>query len=81
MARSENVVHAHMFHVTWDNDSLVFCFAKSKSDQTGRNRDQIIAKHYDKFLLQEFWLVTWACIQLGKGVLAMLVPDQLSHHL
>ncbi|KAL3771060.1 hypothetical protein ACHAWU_006437 [Discostella pseudostelligera] len=40
MARSENVVHAHMFHVTWDNDSLVFRFVKSKGDQTGRNRDQ-----------------------------------------
>jgi hypothetical protein len=32
MARSENVVHAHMFHVTWDNDSLVFRFVKSKGD-------------------------------------------------
>ena len=40
MARLENVVHAHMFHVTWDNDSLVFRFVKSKGDQTGRNRDQ-----------------------------------------
>ena len=40
MARSENVVHAHMFHITWENDSLVFRFVKSKGDQTGRNRDQ-----------------------------------------
>lgn len=40
MARSENVVHAHMFHITWDNDSLIFRFVKSKGDQTGRNRDQ-----------------------------------------
>lgn len=40
MARSENVVHAHMFHITWENDSLVFRFVKSKGDQTGKNRDQ-----------------------------------------
>ena len=40
MARLENVVHAHMLHVTWDNDSLVFRFVKSKGDQTGRNKDQ-----------------------------------------
>ena len=30
MARSENVVHAHMFHITWENDSLVFRFVKSE---------------------------------------------------
>jgi len=40
MARSENVVHAHMFHITWENDSLVFRFVKSKGDQTGKKRDQ-----------------------------------------
>jgi hypothetical protein len=40
MARSENVVHAHMFHITWENDSLVFRFVKSKGDQTGKNSDQ-----------------------------------------
>ncbi len=39
MAQSENVVHAHMFHITWENDSLVFLFMKS--DQTGKNRDQV----------------------------------------
>ena len=40
MARSENVVHAHIFYVHWDANCLVFCFVKSKGDQTGRNRDQ-----------------------------------------
>ena len=40
MARSENVVHAHILHVEWNADSLVFRFVKSKGDQTGRNSDQ-----------------------------------------
>jgi hypothetical protein len=41
MARSENFVFANFFHVTWEDDCLVFCFAKSKTDQTGRNRVQL----------------------------------------
>ena len=41
IAQSENVVHAHMFHITWENDSLVFHFVKHKGDQTGKNRDQV----------------------------------------
>ena len=40
MARSENVVHAHILHVHWEEDCLVFRFVKSKGDQMGRNRDQ-----------------------------------------
>ena len=40
MARSENVVHAHILHVSWDVNCLVFCFIKSKGDQMGRNHDQ-----------------------------------------
>jgi hypothetical protein len=40
MARSENVVNAHILHVHWDADCLVFRFVKSKGDQTGKNRDQ-----------------------------------------
>ena len=40
MARSENVVHAHILHVEWIADCLVFRFVKSKGDQTGRNSDQ-----------------------------------------
>ena len=40
MARSENVVHAHILHVEWVADCLVFRFVKSKGDQTGRNSDQ-----------------------------------------
>jgi hypothetical protein len=35
MARSENVVHAHIFHVEWNADCLVFRFVKSKGNQTG----------------------------------------------
>ena len=40
MARSENVVDAHIFRVHWEEDCLVFCFVKSKGDQMGWNRDQ-----------------------------------------
>jgi len=39
MARAENVVHAHILHVLWEDDAIVFPFVKSKADQTGRNRD------------------------------------------
>jgi len=41
MARSESIVHAHFFHIAWEDDCLVFRFAKSKTDQTGRNSDQV----------------------------------------
>jgi len=41
MARSESIVTANFFHITWEDDSLVFRFAKSKSDQTGRNTNQV----------------------------------------
>ena len=40
MVRSENVVHAHILHVSWHADCLVFCFIKSKGDQMGWNHDQ-----------------------------------------
>ncbi len=40
MVRSENVVNTHILHVCWDADCLVFCFVKSKGDQTGKNCDQ-----------------------------------------
>ena len=40
MARSENVVPADILHVHWDADCLVFRFAKSKTNQHGRNSDQ-----------------------------------------
>ncbi len=32
MARSENVVHAHILHVHWEEDCIVFCFVKSKGN-------------------------------------------------
>ena len=41
MARSESIVTANFFHITWEDDSLVFRFAKSKTDQTGRNTHQV----------------------------------------
>jgi hypothetical protein len=41
MARSESIVHAHFFHIMWEDDCLAFRFAKSKTDQTGRNSDQV----------------------------------------
>ena len=41
MARSESAVYSNLFHVTWDDNCLVFRFPKSKTDQTGRNRDQL----------------------------------------
>ena len=41
MSRSDNIVHAHLFHIAWEDDCLAFRFAKSKTDQTGRNSDQV----------------------------------------
>ena len=41
MSRSDNIVHAHLFHITWEDDCLAFHFAKSKTDQTVRNSDQV----------------------------------------
>ena len=35
MARSDNIVHTTISHMEWQNDSLVFYFAKSKGDQEG----------------------------------------------
>jgi hypothetical protein len=40
MTRLENIVHAHILHVHWDADCLLFCFVKSKVNQTGWNSDQ-----------------------------------------
>ena len=31
----------HLFHITWEDDCLAFRFAKRKTDQTGRNSDQV----------------------------------------
>ena len=41
MSRSDNIVNAHLFHITWEDDCLAFRFGKSKTDQTGRNSDQV----------------------------------------
>jgi hypothetical protein len=40
MERLENIVHAHILHVHWDANCLVFCFVKSKGNQTGPNSDK-----------------------------------------
>lgn len=36
MKRAENVANAHISHVFWENDHLVFHFAKSKTHQDGK---------------------------------------------
>jgi hypothetical protein len=41
MARLESIVTANFFPITWEDDSLVFRFAKSKTDQTGQNLNQV----------------------------------------
>jgi hypothetical protein len=41
MARLESIVTTNFYHITWEDDSLVFRFAKSKTDQTGRNTNQV----------------------------------------
>jgi hypothetical protein len=40
MARSKNVVHAHILCIEWDANILVFCFVKRKGNQTGCNSNQ-----------------------------------------
>jgi hypothetical protein len=40
MVQSKNVVRAHILHIEWNADSFVFCFVKSKGDQTGHNINQ-----------------------------------------
>ncbi len=68
MAQSENVVHAPMFHITWENVSLVFCFVKSKGDQTGRNRNQaqhVYANPNNPAVCPvQAWVVTYLQIQV-----------------
>ena len=41
MARLENIVYAHLYHIPWEDDCLIFCFVKSKTGQSGRNKDQV----------------------------------------
>ena len=40
MARSDNIVHSHISHMEWLEDSLVFYFMKSKGDQEGLNENE-----------------------------------------
>lgn len=40
MARSESVVNAHVNHIYWSEDALVFQFAKTKTDPFGKRSDQ-----------------------------------------
>ena len=40
MARSDNICVTHINHITWDDDSLVFYFMKSKGDQEGVNSNE-----------------------------------------
>ena len=32
MLSSNNIIHIHLFHISWGDDCLAFCFAKSKMD-------------------------------------------------
>jgi hypothetical protein len=41
MAQSKSIVFAHLFHITWKDDCLIFPFARSKTNQMGKNRDQL----------------------------------------
>jgi hypothetical protein len=41
MAGLERIVFAHLFHITWEDNLLVFCFAKSNTDQAEQNKDQM----------------------------------------
>jgi hypothetical protein len=41
MARSQNIVDCHVKNVYFGNDCLVFQFAKTNCDQTGKNSDQL----------------------------------------
>jgi hypothetical protein len=38
MARLESIVHAHYFHITWEDDCLAFHFAKSKNGPDGEKQ-------------------------------------------
>ena len=40
MARSDNVCTTHINHISWDEDSLIFYFMKSKGDQEGLNSNE-----------------------------------------
>ena len=40
MARSDNVCMTHINHISWDEDSLIFYFMKSKGDQEGLNLNE-----------------------------------------
>ena len=40
MARSESVVHAHVNHITWSDDAIIFHFAKTKTDPFGKRSEQ-----------------------------------------
>ncbi len=39
MSRSDNIVHAHLFNITWKDDCLAFCFAK-KQNRPDREEQQ-----------------------------------------
>jgi hypothetical protein len=78
MARSKNVVHAHILHIEWNADSLVFCFVKSKGNQTGRNSNQewhVYANpHNPKICL----ILALACyIFFNPGIFLAAVDDEV----
>ena len=52
MARSESFIHAHLFHIVWEDNCLAFCFAKTKMDLTGRNCNQVWHVYAHQTILQ-----------------------------
>ena len=63
MTQLENIVFAHLFHITWEDDCLVFDF----QEEMGRNKDQLW--HVYCFLWRPLFL----------SILASLTGKQARH--
>ena len=77
MARSENVVQAHILYVFWDANCLVFCFVKSKGDQMGQNRDQEWHVYANPHNPEIFPVLTLACyIFANPGIFCVSMDEE-----
>ncbi len=43
MSRSDNIVHAHLFHITWEDNCLAFRFAKKQNRPDGEEQQSGVA--------------------------------------
>jgi hypothetical protein len=43
MSRSDNIVHAHLFHITWEDDCLAFRFCKKQNGPDGEEQRSGVA--------------------------------------